>query len=352
MDGMVRATFRLALLGSAKLIGFRFQYVIVIAAEVTAIVQLFNFQFDPQYLEYVGYPDPTLEWSFGQHTSPVVWIGVSLIYILSLNMLPVRAYGEIEYVFGCCKIVFLVMLILFNVIINAHSITSHDNPSPFKNYDSPYSFESKNFTVHDKVVTGGPGHLASIWTAMTVAVFGMSGFDAVAITAAESRDLERDESIKIATRKISLRIILLYSLAIFAVGLNVPYTDPNLRGYATDSIKSGEHSVFIIAAVRAHLRGWPHFLNAFFIFSAASSGVNALFMSSRILHALALTPGAWPRWSIATTVKTKLGRTVWGVPMAAAFASWLVSLVSFLVVSPYPETVSIPTQHCLWGHEY
>jgi amino acid permease len=342
----------MAMLGSGKLIGYRYQYIIVIAAEATAVAQLFNFQFDPQYLADVGYPDPTLGWSFGQDANPAIWVSLFLVLIFFMNLLPVRAYGEVEYVFGCCKISFIVLLILFNVIINAHSTVSHDNPSPFRYYNSPYSFESRNFTVHGKVFTGGPGHLASMWSSMTAAVFGMSGFDAVAITAAESKDLEKDENIKLATRKICLRIILLYTLATFTVGLNVPYTDPNLRVFAANSIPSGEHSVFIIAAVRAHLRGWPHFFNAFFIFSAASSGINALFMCSRLLHALAVTPSAWPRWRIAMTVRAKLERTVYGVPMAAVFASWLFGLLSFLGVQPYPAIVSNPRPNtALRDHE-
>jgi amino acid transporter len=326
---------------SEMLNGDRFQYVIVIVAEATAISQLFKFQFDPQYLKDVGYPESALEWSFAQDTNPAIWVGLFLLLALFINLLPVRAYGEIEYVFGCCKIIFIVLLILFNMVINIRSTFQDDHPSAFRYYKSPYSFESSTFTSKGHVFTGGIGHLTALWTAMTTAVFGMSGFDAVAITAAESKDLDADESIKLATRKICLRVILLYSLATFTVGLNVPYTDHNLQVYASNSIPSGEHSVFIIAAVRAGLRGWPHFFNAFFIFSAASSGFNALFMCSRILHALALTPDAWPRWAIAMTLQAKLERTVWGVPMAAVTTSWLFGLLSFLSVQPYPGVVSI-----------
>jgi amino acid permease len=172
--------------------------------------------------------------------------------------------------------------------------------------DDPYGFQSQNFTVHGQTITGGPGHLAAMWTAMTTCTFGMAGFDAVAITAAESKDIERDESVKLATRKISLRIILLYALATFTVGLNVPYTDENLNVFASNSLPNGQHSIFIIAVVRAHLIGWPHFLNAFFIFSATSAGINALYMASRLLHALASIPEAWPLWSLTQTLREKL----------------------------------------------
>jgi amino acid transporter len=320
----------------------RYFWIMIIAAEVTAVAQLFNFQFDTQYLADVGYPEPTLEWPVGQNTSPAVWGALLLIIIALVNLLPVRQYGEVEYVIGSCKIIFICLLIVLNVTISAASFgTNH--PNHFTYYDDPYSFESQNFTTNGEVITGGPGHLAGMWTAMTTTTFGMAGFDAVAITAAESRDLERDESIKLATRKISLRIILLYSLAAFTAGLNVPYTDPNLRVYAINSLPNGEHSVFILAVVRAHLLGWPHFLNGFFIFSATSAGINALYMASRLLHALASIPDAWPRWTVITALRVKLERTMWGVPLVAVFVSWLFGLIGFLSVKPSPNVVSIPT---------
>jgi len=169
---------------------------------------------------------------------------------------------------------------------------------------------------------------------MTTCLFGMAGFDAVSVAAAESRDLEKDESIKLATRKIALRVILLYALATFTVGLNVPYTDPNLNVSAINSFSNGQNSIFILAVVRAHLIGWPHFLNAFFIFSSTSAGINALYLSSRVLHALASIPDAWPRWTVTMTLRERLERTVYGVPMAAVFASWLFGLLGFLSVNP------------------
>jgi amino acid transporter len=312
----------------------------IIAAEVLAVSQLFNFQFDSKYLSSVGYPEPTLGWPVGQSTNPAVWGTLVLFVIFVTNLLPVRAYGEIEYVIGCLKMIFIVLLIVLNAVISACSFEPNHEATHFTYYNAPYSFQSRNFTTRDRVLTGGPGHLASVWSAMTTSVFGMAGLCGVAILAGESRDLERDESIKLAARKISLRIVLLYALATFTVGLNVPYTDQNLRVEAINSVPSGQHSIFIIAVVRAHLVGWPHFFNGFFIFSATSAGINALYMASRVLHALATIPNAWPRWGPTRTLRVKLEHTVYGVPMAAVFASWLFGFLGFLAVKPYPARVS------------
>jgi amino acid transporter len=262
-----------------------------------------------------------------------------------INFLPVRAFGELEYIIGWIKISFISLLIVFNIIINVHSFDSALSPTHFKYYDSPYGFQSQNFTVHGHVYSGGVGHLAGMWTSMTTVVFGMAGFDAVAIAAAETKNLERDESIKLATRKITLRVVTLYALATFVVGLNVPYTDPNLKIFAINSLPNGQHSIFIIAAVRAHLTGWPHFFNAFYIFSATSAGINALYLASRLLHALACSPNAWPGWHPFEVIRTRLQRTIWGVPSVAVCTSFMFGLLGFLAVKPSAAQVSFPQSY-------
>ena len=324
----------------------RFAYVIVVATEVTAIAQLFNFEFSEDYLRAVEYPQDTLRWQFGQDTSPAVWVGIFLLAILLINLLPIRAYGEIEYVFGCFKMIVIAGMILFNVIINERNTHRGENRSRFEFYRSPYGFFSSNTTTASEtqtyVYTGDTGRLVGMWSAMNTIFFSLQGFFTVAITAAENKHLDQDESIKLATRKISLRIILLYTLFVFTVGLNIPYNDPNLRDYSINSIRRGQYSAIVIACVRSHITGWPHFLNAFFIFSAFSTGINSLYISSRILHALANLQNVWPQTGWARALKTRLERTTsTGVPATAIFVSWLFGLLGFLAVKPYPSTVRI-----------
>ena len=257
--------------------------------------------------------------------------------------------------------VFICGLILFNVVLNRR-LVAKTNESPFKYFNEPWGFFSANFTqsfgnisqsfncsnnpqkfnsinTSQVVFTGGGGRLASVWTAMTTTIFSLIGFDTVAITAAENRDLAREESIKLATRKIALRILLLYTLAAFTVGLNVPYNDPNLEDLNINSLKSGQHSIFIIQQVYDGLVHWPHFANAFFIFSATSAGINALYVSSRLLHALASLDDVWPRSNRFSFIKRRLRRTYNGVPVAAVCLSWCFGWLSSFVTSPSHEEV-------------
>lgn len=166
------------------------------------------------------------------------------------------------------------------------------------------------------------GHLIGMWSALNTIFFSVQGFFTVSVTAAENKHVDRDESIKLATRKIALRVILLYVLVVFTVGLNVPCNDFNLQDTSISSIRRGQNSPIIIACVRNGVVGWPHFLNAFCIFSAYSCGVNGLYISSRLLHALASIRNVWPATGWGARLKHWMERTnAKGVPVNAVFVS-------------------------------
>ncbi|KAL9044869.1 MAG: hypothetical protein Q9214_002024 [Letrouitia sp. 1 TL-2023] len=315
-----------------------FSWVVIIAAEVTAIAHLFQFKFEPSYLRQFDYPPGyNIDWKSTENTSPAIFVTLWLLFILAINLLRVRWYGEIEYWIGVTKMLFFVGLILFNMINNARTRTY------FKYYQAPYGFESKGFTSSRGVFhSGGPAHFAAMGTAMIVSIFSMIGFEAVSITAPENKDLEKRENIKLATRKISLRIILLYSLGAFVVGLNVPYDDPQLSDTSVSALTNGAHSIFVVAAVRDGVKGFPSFFNGFFIFSATSAGLNSLYISSRLLHALANTPEVWPSWYIAQSLQRRLKRTSdSGVPRAAVLASWLFGWLGMLATAANTSQVCI-----------
>jgi amino acid transporter len=93
--------------------------VVIIAAELLAVTQIMDFQFPTSYLKEQNYPDETLEWPVGQNTNSAVWVGLFLVVIGAINLLPVKIYGRLEYMFGCLKIIFITGLIMFNVVLNA-----------------------------------------------------------------------------------------------------------------------------------------------------------------------------------------------------------------------------------------
>jgi yeast amino acid transporter len=175
---------------------------------------------------------------------------------------------------------------------------------------------------------------------MTTAIFGLIGVETVAITAAENRDLRNEETVKIATRKICMRLIILYTLATFTVGLNVPYTYPTIVDHHVISFGYGQNSAFVVSAVLNRLTNWPLFINDFVIFSALSAGINGCYNASRTLHAIASDRQAWPDWAPIQSLRSRLERTAYGVPYMAVFVSWLFGWLAFLAVNANSGLVS------------
>jgi yeast amino acid transporter len=311
---------------------------VLIAAELVAVTHMFQFNYPSQQLLDAGYPDSTLKFSPG--ISPSVIVFCFLIILFLLNMLPVRQFGQMEYLFGLIKMLFIILMIVLNVALQIKQPVQH---GPFWTYNDPYAFAAPGIILPNKeFVGGGGGQLGGMLEGMTTCLFGMIGFETVAITAAENKDLRTEETMKIATRKISLRIITLYTLATFTVGLNVPYNDPSIIDNNVISFGYGQNSPFLVATVLNRLRHWPYFINDFIIFSATTAGANGLYNASRTLHALATVPDAWPNWEPIQSFRRRLERTSYGVPHTAVICSWLFGLLGFLANNPNSQLVSIP----------
>ncbi|KAH8892810.1 hypothetical protein GQ53DRAFT_763933 [Thozetella sp. PMI_491] len=303
-----------------------FSWIVLIAAELVAITHIFQFRYPPELLAQANYPNHTLEFYPG--ISPSVLVACFLLIMLLVNMLPVKQLGRVEYVFGLIKMLFIILMIVLNVVIHIIQPVQH---GPFWTYNQPYSFASQNITLpNGHVATGGGAQLGAMWDAMTTCLFGMIGFETISITAAENKDLRTEETVKIATRKISLRIITLYTLATFTVGLNVPYTYPMIADNQVISFGYGQNSVFVVSTVINRMTGWPYFINDFIIFSATTAGANGLYNASRTLHALASIPDAWPRWGPVQALRRRLEKTSYGVPHAAVLLSACFGLLGFL----------------------
>lgn len=203
-----------------------FAWVVMVAAETLAVANLWKFRFDPAYLESVGYPDKELGWSTDSY-NPAVWVFIFLILIGLINLLPVRQYGQLEYIFGVIKMTFICLVIVFNVVLSAMQKVHHGNH--FWTWNKPWGFSSESMVVHPShdadpgiVLRGDVGHFLSLWTAVVGSLFAFVGFETIAITAPENKDLEKHETIKLASKKLTLRVSLLYILGTFAGGLNVP----------------------------------------------------------------------------------------------------------------------------------
>ena len=164
------------------------------------------------------------------------------------------------------------------------------------------------------------------------AAFSYTGMDIFAATARESKALGDAESMKMAARKITLRIITLYCFAIITGSLVVPYNHPFLNGQAQSV---GASSIFVIAVVEGGLPRLAHFFNAIFILSAFSCAANFLFLSSRVLYTLALLGQTGPEW-----ITRRLQQCHGGVPTGAVIFSAFMTLLGYMGRTGSPGEVS------------
>ncbi|KAH6684577.1 proline-specific permease [Halenospora varia] len=300
-----------------------FAYAVLAADELVAVANTVAFKYD----DGITY----LNWKVGSEVDGAVWIALFLVIVISINMLPVKYFGEFEYVFGCLKITFITMLILLMVVLDTmkpRENSYYDQVIGAKNWNSPYHFFNKQYQVKDsdgnlqRTITGSIGTFLGIWTTFVKIMFAYIGMDIMAATAAESRALADAESMKMAARKINIRIITLYALSVLAASFVVPMDHPFINGKGQSV---GSHSVFIIAVVEAGLPAAAHFFNAIFVFSSFTCAINSMWVASRVLHTLALRDQTGPDF-----ITERLKRCHSGVPVRAVLATAAMMLVGFM----------------------
>jgi amino acid transporter len=172
----------------------------------------------------------------------------------------------------------------------------------------------------------------SIRTTIIHVIFSYVGMDIIAATAAESKKLSDAESMKMGARKISLRIITLYTFGMLMGSFVVPRDHPFLNG-GGQSV--GSHSIFIIAAVEAGIPAVAHFFNAIFVFSSFTCAINSTYVASRVLYTLALQDQTGPDF-----ITRRLRKCRSGVPIRSVMVTGFVLLVSYMGRTGAPGEVS------------
>lgn len=234
-------------------------------------------------------------------SSGVMWSALFLALMFSLNYLSVKGFGEAEFWFSLIKVLTVVifiitgLLMIFGILGGTHSV----------------GFE--NFTAGEAPFVGG--FPAMLGVAM-IAGFSFQGTELVGIAAGESENPQKN--IPKAIRQVFWRILLFYVLAIFVIGMLIPYTDPNLL--KSDLANVGV-SPFTLVFQNAGIAFAASVMNAVILTAILSAGNSGMYASSRMLYSLA-TEGKAPK------MFAKLSNN--GVPRNALYATTLVGMLCFL----------------------
>ncbi|TGJ87160.1 hypothetical protein E0Z10_g1613 [Xylaria hypoxylon] len=246
-------------------------------------------------------------------------ITLFLFAMVIVNCLPVRVYGEAEFIFGAVKLTTIVGLILLMFIITLGGTPNGErigfrywmNPGPMNEY----------------LVPGALGRFLAFWKVFIQATFSYGGSEMVVIASGETENPRRN--IPKAIRRVFWRIALFYVLAIFLVTLCVSSMDSRLLDAIRTSAPGAAASPFVIAIENGGIAVLPSIINAVILSSAWSAGNSFFYASTRVLYSAALD-GKAPAFF---TFERR------GVPYACVAATTLLSLLAYLNVSNSGENV-------------
>ncbi len=141
-----------------------------------------------------------------------------------------------------------------------------------------------NLTAHGGFLPNG---LEGLFLAMVFVLFSYIGTEVVAVTAAESEHPERD--IPRAARRMVLRLVLFYVLAIAVIVVVVPWT-VTAQGGTVDT------SPFVRVVEGAGIPAAAAVVNFVVLTAALSTANTNLYLTTRMLHSLA-ADGYAPTWA-------------------------------------------------------
>ncbi|KAI1268400.1 dicarboxylic amino acid permease [Xylariaceae sp. FL1019] len=270
-------------------------------------------------------------WLSPERVNPGVWVAILLVLIIAINYFGVRFFGEFEFWLSSFKVVVIVGVIFVTLIISAGGGPDHHargfeywrNPGGFAPYLIGGSATSGSATsqvpLWDFVGNKSLAQFIGFYSTLVNAVFAFLGTELVGVTVGEAQNPRK--TIPRAIKLTFFRIVFFYVIAIFLVGMCVPYT---LKDLTSSSIANAAASPFVAAIKQAGIPVLDHILNAsllLFVFSAANSD---LYIASRTLYGLA-SDGSAP--SIFRKTDSR------GVPIYALGLSSVFGLLAFLSVN-------------------
>lgn len=220
------------------------------------------------------------------------------VFLFLINVVNVKAYGEIEYWLALLKVMTIVIFLILGMVVNCGGNTDKQYLG-FHYWD----IESAPF------VNGFKGFAAIFVTA----AFAYGGTESIGITAGETENPHK--TMPRVVRAVFWRILIFYVLAVFIIGIDVPYTYPGLN------TKSAATSPFTIVFQSAGSKAAGSLINAVIITAVLSAGNHALYAGSRLMYTLA-KQGHAPRFLGKLTKKNK-------IPYVALIITWLISGLCF-----------------------
>ena len=248
------------------------------------------------------------KWVDNHQTLLILLIWSSLT---ACNLLPVDAYGKIEFWIALIKVAAIVVWILIVVV----SLVADGNVFGVWTNDLPWSF----FGAHVSTAN----YFVNFVSCLILSSFIFQSVESVAITTGDVT--QPHETIPKVTRLVFIRIVVFYLAAVLLLTLLVPFDDKNLRDPSSQNLLS---SPFLLALLNCgfHNNGLLLLTFNFIILSAIVSAANSnIYFGSRCVEAIAESEAgtSWVRYLAATNADN--------VPVNAVLVTSAFGLVALLL---------------------
>ena len=215
------------------------------------------------------------EWVDAKRINPGIWILIFLVLICSINYFGIKFFGELEFWLSSIKVVVIVGVILLSFIL---AVGGGPGPATgFKYYKTPGAFKAY-------IDTGATGKFYGFWSSLVNAVFAYLGTELIGVTVGEAQNPRK--TIPRAIKLTFYRILFFYCLAVFFLGMLVPYDSPDLA-FANKQKARASASPFVVAIRLAGIKALPDILNACILIFTFSASNSDLYIASRTMYGLA-----------------------------------------------------------------
>jgi len=258
------------------------------------------------------------EWKTDKQVNPGVWVAVFLFVIVCINYFGIKFFGELEFWLSSIKVVTIVGVIILSFLLAVG--VGPNGATGFKYYKNPGAFK-------EYIDKGSAGKFYGFWSSLVNAVFAYLGTELIGVTVGEAQNPRK--TIPRAIKLTFYRILFFYCLAVFFLGMLVPYNSKELA-FANAATAKAAASPFVVAIKLAKIRHLPGILNACILLFTFSASNSDLYIASRTLYGLA-EQGHAPKIFRWTDKR--------GVPVPALALSALMCCTAFMNAADDAKTV-------------
>ncbi|OLL26405.1 Lysine-specific permease [Neolecta irregularis DAH-3] len=233
-----------------------------------------------------------------------VWPLVIIVPIFALQLINVRAYGEMEYWAALIKVMLICLFVIVGLLYDWGAL-DHFVTVPSPGLD--------NFRNGQAFLGGlGPFLLTFVY-----AFYSYGGCELVALASGEA--INPSKTIPKAIKATFFRITLFFVMTIFVIGLCINHADPTLLN--SDSDSDIAQSPITVVFERAGFGAAKHVVNAVLLTAILSATNSCFYASSRMMMSLS-REGKLPR--VMGYVNSR------GVPIPALLFTLGISCLTFL----------------------